>query len=306
MNTEAAESAPPRPATTAVPLPVWVALFLGLYLFGVTAGAGFGAYSTWPSTSPQPQPIEPAAGAAEPSAEQLLAQAQAALDAAELRRAADHKENRQKEMNLVRFVLYLGILGACLHAMTSMATYVGNRTFQKSWVIWYLLRPLMGGVLAWLVFLVFRGGFLGGADVDVMNPYAFGALGGLSGLFSKRVIDKLGELIDTLFRMAPGKGDDARANKAIATALSISAVAPDKLSEAQEKTTLTITGAGFTARTQVEVDGMPLKPRTSDATQLTVDVPVEAYTGRKRVDLLVRAGGAEGAASNVISLTVTP
>src|SRR5262249_30670600 len=162
------------------------------YLVIIAALAGVGAYQTWPI--PEPEAAATAAanaaaqtGATAPTPDQLVAQARVALDAATKTKEESEKASKAKEQYLVRFLLYLGILGACIHAMTSVATYAGNQTFLTSWTTWYVLRPFIGGALAWLVFLVFRGGFLGGTGTAGLNPYAFGALGALSGLFSKQV-----------------------------------------------------------------------------------------------------------------------
>lgn len=280
---------------------------LSLYLVAVTIGAALGAYSTWPMPEVAKLSLSelepPPAQTTPPTPEQLVAQARAALDAAAKRNAESIREEQDRERALVRFVLYLGILGACLHAMTSVATYAGNRTFEKSWTTWYVLRPFIGGTLAWLVFLVFRGGFLGGADVDALNPYAFGALAALSGLFSKSVIDKLSELIETLFRMVRGQGDDLRKDKAAAGTPSIKAVQPPQLSESQEMTTVIVTGSGFGVDTFVEVDGTPFKPTAIRNSELTVEIPVEAYIGRSAVNLVVADRDAQVGA---ISLKVVP
>jgi hypothetical protein len=215
-------------------------------------------------------------------------------------------ESKAKEQYLVRFVLYLGILGACIHAMTSVATYAGNQTFLRSWTTWYVLRPFIGGALAWLVFLVFRGGFLGGTGTAGLNPYAFGALGALSGLFSKQVTDKLSELIDTLFRMKAGEGDDARADKASPSTVSITDVQPNQLSQGVDKTTLTITGSGFSADSVVDVGGTSFKPTQSAATELKVEVPVEAYIGRTSVDVVIKSADSKSDLSERRSLKVVP
>lgn len=319
MNTTAAAAAPAAARTVMVPVPRIAVTLLALYLVAIIVAAGLGAYRTWPIVETKNSEAEVAAAAAaraaagqrEPGPEVLLAQARAALEVAAREKAAEAKEKaaaarelEHKERSLARFVLYLGILGACIHAMTSMATYVGNKTFLKSWATWYLLRPFIGGALAWLVFLVFRGGFLGGAGVDVVNPYAFGALGAMSGLFSKRVIDKLSELVDTMFRMPAGQGDDARANKAIGTGISITGVQPTELSLSAETTTLAITGAGFTPGSVVELGGTPLKPTSIQPTQVKVEVPVEAYIGRTAVEVLVKAREPKGTASNSVAVKI--
>lgn len=116
----------------------------------------------------------------------------------------------------ILLVLLAGAIGSSLHAATSFATYVGNRSFVQSWYLWYAMRPFVGALLALVVYFVVRGGFLplvtDGGDVDA-NPFGIAALSGLVGMFSKQATDKLREVFDNLFRTAEGRGDDERANK---------------------------------------------------------------------------------------------
>lgn len=254
------------------PLPIVTVLALFTYLIAVLVCAVLFAYDSWPK---------------------ILAV------------TADTVAKDQFELRLVRFVFCLGVLGACLHAMTSLATFVGNRRFQGSWMLWYLLRPFVGGALAWVVYLTFRGGLLRTDASDAINPHAFGALAAFAGMFSKSVVDKLSEIVDVLFRMPKGKGDDARGDKAGAQSMSIEAIRPDSLSLKNETTTLTIDGAGFGDTCVVEIGGSTLAPSSATETQLMVDVPVEVFVGRSSVDVRVRGSTDDGAVTNAVSLAVT-
>jgi len=110
-------------------------------------------------------------------------------------------------------VIIAGILGSFVHGATSLADYIGNNNFNRTWTWFYLLRPAIGMALALIFYFVVRGGFLttsGGAK-DI-NPYGIAALAGLVGMFSKQATDKLSEVFSTLFRAAAGKGDDKRSD----------------------------------------------------------------------------------------------
>ena len=280
-------------ANSTFPVPRVTVVILAIYLFAISAAAGFAAYRVWPGT------LE-----IKPAATTQAATSTAPADTGKQDCTVTNCE-AQKERYLVRFVMYLGVLGACIHALTSMATYVGNKTFLRSWTVWYLSRPIIGGLLAWVVFLVFRGGFLGQTSVGALNPYAFGALGALSGLFSKRVIDKLSEMIDTVFRMPEGKGDGARANKALPGGIVIESIVPDTVSETVDRVALTITGRGFVAGCVVDFAGAPLTPSEIKPTSLKVVVPSDLYIGRMSVDVIVRTLGVGAIASNAVALKVT-
>jgi hypothetical protein len=120
------------------------------------------------------------------------------------------------ELIIIKLVILSGALGSYVHAATSFATYVGNRSLEMSWTWWYILRPFIGMALALIFYFVIRGGFFtAGADDNLKSVNLFGiaAVAGLVGLFSKQATDKLRELFDNLFRTVNGKGDDIRKDK---------------------------------------------------------------------------------------------
>jgi hypothetical protein len=115
---------------------------------------------------------------------------------------------------LLMLILTIGALGSFIHSATSFADYVGNKKARLSWVVWFLLRPLIGSALALVFYLTLRGGlFASTTDVQSLNIYGFAAIGALTGMFSKQATDKLREIFDNLFKTDPGQGDDARQDK---------------------------------------------------------------------------------------------
>jgi len=115
-----------------------------------------------------------------------------------------------REMQLLLMVLFAGALGSLVHAVKSLADFIGNRTAITSWTWWYVTRPFLGSALAFIVYAVLRGGFLTGtpADVRVVNPFGAMAVAALVGMFADKAAQKLAELFDTLF-----KADDKRGGK---------------------------------------------------------------------------------------------
>ena len=104
-----------------------------------------------------------------------------------------------------------GLLGAFVHSCSSFATYLGNRELIRSWALWYVLRPLIGMVLALVVYFVLRGGFISPqADSSSISPYGVAALASLSGMFSKQAADKLKDIFENAF---PTKEDARRVDK---------------------------------------------------------------------------------------------
>jgi hypothetical protein len=155
---------------------------------------------------------------------------------------------------LILLVVLASAIGSYVHAATSFADYVGNRRFASSWAWWYVLRVFVGVALAVLFYFAVRGGFFG-ADTpnNVINPYGIGALAGLVGLFSKQATDKLRELFDTLFRVAPGYGDDARGDSIANPVPVVGGIDPPMIPVGPDAVQVTLAGEGFVPESVVRV-----------------------------------------------------
>jgi hypothetical protein len=182
---------------------------------------------------------------------------------------------------LILLVIVAGILGSFVHGATSLADFIGNNKFNKTWTWFYLLRPPIGMALALVFYFVIRGGFLttsGGAK-DI-NPYGIAALAGLVGMFSKQATDKLSEVFSTLFRSAAGEGDDKRSGSlnpgadanGTVTEFAITSVDPEAGSTAGGDA-ITITGTGFSNPTSVTFGGAAATIQKADQTTIVVTSP---------------------------------
>ena len=117
------------------------------------------------------------------------------------------KPGKVTEQAVLWMVILLGGLGGFLHLASSMSNYVGSRQLRRSWIVYYILIPFQGAALAPLVYLLLRVGVLNPANptdagrpmesLNLMGIYAFAAL---TGLFSKRAIEMLANVFDTIFR----------------------------------------------------------------------------------------------------------
>ena len=115
-------------------------------------------------------------------------------------------------IQLLLLAVVAGALGSYIHAIKSLADFLGNRTAKTSWFYFYAIRPFLGAALALLFYAVIRGGFMAGtpADANAVNPYGVIAVCGLVGMFSDRASQKLSEIFETMF--GP---DDARKDKLV-------------------------------------------------------------------------------------------
>lgn len=163
------------------------------------------------------------------------------------------------EERLLLLVIVAGALGSYIHSATSYSDYRGNRQFNPSWLLWYLVRPLVGVCLALVIYFAVRGGLLllvvngsGATEAKNINPFGVAAISGLTGMFSKQAADKLAEVFTTLFK---SQGDAYRKDSLTpAAAPVIKIVDPDKGSVAGGDK-VTITGTGFATGAKVFVGG---------------------------------------------------
>ena len=107
------------------------------------------------------------------------------------------------ELRLLRLVLCFGAAGGLLHLFASLGRHVGERTLQRSWLLFYYLRPPVGAGLGLFFYLILRMGVLSngsGEAVSAVNVYGVLTFAGLAGMFSRQAIDKLAEVFEMLFQ----------------------------------------------------------------------------------------------------------
>ena len=120
-----------------------------------------------------------------------------------------------QEQRLFVVVTVTGALGGLLHSARSLYEYVGDRKLLRSWLLFYLSLPFIGGGLAVLFYLILRGGLVTGTAAQV-NFYGFAAISALVGLFTPEAALKLKQIFGTLLAHAePGQdslepGKDAK------------------------------------------------------------------------------------------------
>ncbi len=113
------------------------------------------------------------------------------------------KNNNTAGMDFLIVIFYTGVLGSLLHGLQSIAAFIGNKQFYAQWTIWYLIRPFVGGILAYIFYIVLRGGLISPstADLSQLNTYGFLAIAILSGMFSDLAVQKLKSIYKTAFGM---------------------------------------------------------------------------------------------------------
>jgi hypothetical protein len=108
------------------------------------------------------------------------------------------------EVRLLLLVALTGALGGLLHALRSVAWYIGNQELRLSWLATYLTQPVVASTLSILFYLVIRGGFFSPqSTVQQTSPFGFAAMAGLIGLFSPQAVLKLKEIAETVLTRPP-------------------------------------------------------------------------------------------------------
>jgi hypothetical protein len=109
------------------------------------------------------------------------------------------------ELRLILLILFAGSFSAAIAGLKSYADYAGENKLEASWFPFYYAQPFVGAGLAFVFYLVIRGGFMAGtnADVKAVNPYGFVAVAALVGMFSDAAYRKLNDIADTIFKSNP-------------------------------------------------------------------------------------------------------
>jgi hypothetical protein len=204
------------------------------------------------------------------------------------------------DMRLLLLVIVAGGLGSFIHAATSFVDYVGNRRFVRSWMLWYVMRPLIGSALALVLYVAVRGGLLTAtAGSQSVSPFGVAAIAGLAGMFSKQATDKLNEMFTTLFKTS--EGDAARKDK-LDSAPKVTSLEPPQLHAGLESD-LIVNGSGFESASIVRVNGQPKPTTFVSPSKISVKLSAMDLAGAGTLSLAVH--NTSGQSSPPIPLTVT-
>ena len=116
----------------------------------------------------------------------------------------DWRTNREK--NLIMVNTLFGILGGSTYGLASITTWIGNNKYDKSWTLWYVSRPIIGGALALVFYFLLRAGLVGGFPINV-GDFGFAAISIIIGLLATTAMKKIRDVFDVLFGIAKRKED---------------------------------------------------------------------------------------------------
>lgn len=205
------------------------------------------------------------------------------------------------ETRLLLLVLLGGFLGAMVYSLRSFFWYVGNRELKQSWLPLYFVVPFVGSMLAFVFYVVFRGGLFSPAtSVSDTSPFGFVAIAALVGMFTNQAAEKLRSIFETLMTRPP-EGRDATLQKPPV----LKDVEPKQV-QANADTQLTVTGENFGSDTKVLANGAELTTTVASATELKATLPAAMVpNATTSVEITVDTPKV-GKSSTGIKLTVQP
>lgn len=118
--------------------------------------------------------------------------------------------NISDEVRLLLLVVFTGALGGIIHALRSVTWYIGQQELKRNWLMTYIAQPFVGSTLAFLFYLVVRGGFFSPqASFQQTSPFGFAAMAGMIGMFSPQAVLKLKDVAEIILTKPPAGKDTA-------------------------------------------------------------------------------------------------
>src|SRR5919197_2487567 len=115
-----------------------------------------------------------------------------------------------REKYLVEISALFGVLGASTYGLASATVWIAHNKLERSWILWYISHPLVGGALAIIFYLIIRGGLIQGISFAI-SDFAIAAVSAIIGLITNQAMKKLRDIFDVLFgikKTEEGKRDE--------------------------------------------------------------------------------------------------
>ena len=197
----------------------WVIALLFIYLLGITTFSVYMIYGNWPGAAMDEKvynvTYEKKVSPDSSNTDSLVVEIDSVVVSSDSL-AADNVEVEKdiakipfSERQLLVLIFFSGVLGSLLHCWQSLVAYIGNKSFKSSWALWYVARPVVGGLLAYVLYVVLRGGLVPAesAGPESINMYGFLAIVSLGGAFSSLAMERLKKVFETAFGVSSDDGN---------------------------------------------------------------------------------------------------
>jgi hypothetical protein len=301
---EGGNQAPPAPDASSPITVTWMAPEIGT-LTSLTAGGPVARFSVPAKAVDRPTPVMILARTSETPPR--IAGAWVTVQPADSLIGVCGDGYDYNAAKLLLLLAIMGALGGLIHGISSFTTYVGNREFLTSWVWWYAFKPFLAGLVALVVFLVFRAGFgVGDFSLGTADCLKAGAVAAMIGLFAEQATVKLKDIFETIFtpRNDPRRDE---AGKVKPKGPTLKSLEPPSVTEGQNVQKLTINGADFASECQVKIGNAALrKPSSVTATSVVVSLEPDDIKTKGDVAVIVYNKPPDGDPSNTLALKVEP
>jgi RsiW-degrading membrane proteinase PrsW (M82 family) len=114
--------------------------------------------------------------------------------------------------------VWFGALGGVTIAIYGIYEHIQLRDFDPKYELWYICKPLIGGIFGWFVYLIYFIGLVSvqGIDIKIKTPelpYVIAFLAGFSERFTLKMIDKLMGILTTWQEKPSGGGSQKETTK---------------------------------------------------------------------------------------------
>ena len=99
-----------------------------------------------------------------------------------------------REKYLVEVSALFGVLGASTYGLASATVWIAHNKLERSWILWYVSHPLVGGALAIIFYLIIRGGVIQGITFAI-SDFAIAAVSAIVGLITTPSNEKASRFI---------------------------------------------------------------------------------------------------------------
>lgn len=179
--------------------------------------------------------------------------------------------DRMQDTDFILVILALGAWGAAATALSSIAEYLGNGLYNDRWFVFYLTRPIVGATLAWVFYVLLRGGLMTRDPTwTEINHLGYAAMAVLVGFFSTEAMENLKRIARGIFA-DKNKTDNLEAQKPVLSDL--------RWIEAPDADQLELIGDHFTPGACVMAHGQVLAKgvRFINSKKLVCDMPPETF-----------------------------
>lgn len=104
------------------------------------------------------------------------------------------------DIHLMLIVIFGGALGGIIHGLGSLTHWTVHHRdkLEQNRILWYIIRPFMGGALALAAYVAFRAGVISPDTLDVLNPYGVITIAIVVGLVEQRALSRIRDVVNAL------------------------------------------------------------------------------------------------------------